>query len=126
MLDHLRLSVPVLPIYTIQMPSSDRVEVHHFTQQLVDLGLRCSARSVSRDDDGNISSRDLYVPYDSLPSNYTDMAIKFYDKGINTLPYLELKASPAKLMQGHNVYRQLPYSLGRIAWTHLMPQAIKK
>lgn len=104
MLDHLRLSVPVLPTYAIQMSSSDRVEVHYFTQQLVDLGLRCSARSVFRDDDGNISSRDLYVPYDSLPSNYTDMAIKFYDKGINTLPYLELKASPAKLMQGHNVY----------------------
>lgn len=104
MLDHLRLAVPVLPIYTIQMPSSDRVEVHHFTQALVDLGLRCSARSVSRDEDGNISSRDLYVPYDSLPSSYTDMAIKFYDKGINTLPYLELKASPAKLLQGHNVY----------------------
>lgn len=104
MLDHLRFAVSVLPIYSIQMPSSDRVEIHHFNQQLVDLGLRCSARSVSRDDDGNISSRDLYVPYDSLPSNYTDMAIKFFDKGINTLPYLELKASPAKLMQGHNVY----------------------
>lgn len=103
MLDHLRLAVPVLPIYAMQMPSVKN-EVYHFNQSVVDLGLPCSARSVSRDDDGNISSRDLYVRYDRLPSSYTDMAIKFFDKGINTLPYLELKASPAKLMQGHNVY----------------------
>ncbi|UYZ91024.1 phage/plasmid replication protein, II/X family [Moraxella bovis] len=103
MLDHLRLAVPVLPIYAMQMPSVKN-EVYHFNQSLVDLGLACSARSVSRDDDGVISSRDLYIRYECLPSSYTDMAIKFFDKGINTLPYLELKASPAKLMQGHNVY----------------------
>lgn len=103
MLDHLRLAVPVLPIYAMQMPSVKN-EVYHFNQSLVDLGLPCSARSVSRCDDGTISTRDLYVPYDKLPSSYTDMAIKFFDKGINTMPYLELKASPAKLLQGHNIY----------------------
>lgn len=103
MLDHLRLAVPVLPVYAMQMPSRT-AEVWHFTQNLVDLGLRCSARSVSRDDDGNISTHDLFLPYETLPSSYTDMAMKFFDKGVNTLPYLELKASPAKLMQGHNIY----------------------
>lgn len=104
MLDHLRISIPILPVYAIQMPSSGDIEIHHFTQSLVDLGLRCSARSVARSDDGTISSHDLYTPYDSLPSSYTDMAIKFFDKGVNTLPRLELKASPAKLLQGHNIY----------------------
>ena len=103
MLDHLRLAIPVLPIWAYELPSS-KVTVSHFSGDLVDLGLLCGARSVSRADDGSISSSGLYCPYDSLPSSYTDMAIKFFDKGINCLPYLELKASPAKLLQGHNVY----------------------
>lgn len=102
MLDHLRLAVKVMPIYALQMPASD---VWHFTgASLADLGLSCGSRSVSLDDDGRAVARDLYIPYDSLGSDYSDMAIKFYHQTKNTLPYIELKASPAKLLQGHNVY----------------------
>ena len=32
------------------------------------------------------------------------MAVKFYTNTMNTPPYVEIKASPLKLLQGHNVY----------------------
>lgn len=103
MLDHLRLAIPVYPIYTTEVPFAKGV-VYHFSLPLFDLGLPCAARSVRCDDDGVIVDRELYCKYESLPSSFTDMAIKFYHKSTNCLPYLELKASPAKLMQGHNVF----------------------
>ena len=125
MLDHLRLSIPVFPVYAIQMPAQKGV-VHHFNQSLLDLGLHCSARTVSRDDDGFVCSSDLYAPYDTLPSSYTDMAIKFFDKGMNTLPYLELKASPAKLLQGHNIYGSESIEQGAFEMIGLLMQAHPK
>lgn len=103
MLDHLRLAIPVYPIYTTEVLFAKGV-VYHFSLPLFDLGLPCAARSVRCDDDGVIVDRELYCKYESLPSSFTDMAIKFYHKSTNCLPYLEIKASPAKLMQGHNVF----------------------
>lgn len=103
MLDHLRLAIPVYPIYTRSIACKTG-KLNYFIHDLLNLGLRCSSRSVSRLDDGTVLASDLYIPYESLPSSYTDMAIKFFDAGRNCLPYLELKASPAKLLQGHNIY----------------------
>ncbi len=125
MLDHLRLAIPVFPVYAIQMPVK-KGELHHFSQSLLDLGLHCSARTVSRDDDGFVCSSDLYAPYDTLPSSYTDMAIKFFDKGTNTLPYLELKASPAKLLQGHNIYGSESIEQGAFEMIGLLMQSHPK
>lgn len=63
-----------------------------------------ATRHVGRADDGSTTTGDLYHPYESLPSDYTDMAMKFYANTMNTFPYVEIKASPLKLLQGHNVY----------------------
>lgn len=100
MLDHLRLAIPVHDVYVRSVGDNH----HYFNGDLIDLGLPCATRSVSRLDDGTVMVGDLYHPYESLPSCYTDMAVKFYNNTMNTNPYLELKASPLKLLQGHNVY----------------------
>jgi II/X family phage/plasmid replication protein len=45
-------------------------------------------------------------PFESIPSSFSGMAFKIYDKRNYAEPdfYIEIKGSPAKLMQGHNVY----------------------
>lgn len=99
MLDHLRLAIPVLDIYIKSYGNR-----HYYNGDMFDLGLTCATRYVSRTDDGMINTGDLYFPYDKIPSSYTDMAFKFYTDTTNIVPYVELKASPLKLLQGHNVY----------------------
>jgi len=42
--------------------------------------------------------------YESLASSHSGMAFKFFHNGRNCDPYVELKCSPAKLLQGHNLY----------------------
>lgn len=48
---------------------------------------------------------DLTHPWESLPSSYTGIAFKVYQaSGFRPAACVELKASPAKIAQGHNVY----------------------
>lgn len=110
MLDHLRLAVPVFPIYAVERGEGN----FYFEGDLLKLGLNCGARVVTLGDDGKPKAQDLYAPYDTLGSDYSDMAVKFYDKGINCLPYVELKASPLKLLQGHNVFGFESIELGAV------------
>lgn len=45
-------------------------------------------------------------PWERIPSSYDSMAFKIFDHRNDALDsfYVEIKASPAKIMQGHNVY----------------------
>jgi II/X family phage/plasmid replication protein len=47
---------------------------------------------------------DLRHPFESLPSSWGTLAFKIYQGGASYYPYVEIKASPAKLLQGHNVF----------------------
>lgn len=121
MLDHLRLAVPVFPTYSKQLGDS-----FYFNGDMLDLDLPCATRYVTKDDEGNITTGDIYSPYESLPSSYTDMAFKFYNIGRNCLPYVEIKASPLKLLQGHNVYGFDDIGLGAIEMLGLLAEAYPK
>lgn len=46
----------------------------------------------------------LRHPFEALPSSWSTLAFKVRAGGENYYPFIELKASPAKLLQGHNVY----------------------
>ena len=74
-----------------------------FGMDLFDIGIRVEARSCYKDEDGNIKHRVLNHPFSKLPTSFTEMAFKFYHEGVH-IPYVELKCSPAKILQGHNVY----------------------
>lgn len=45
-------------------------------------------------------------PWESIPSSYEGMAFKVFDHRFDMLDmfFIEIKASPAKIMQGHNVF----------------------
>ncbi len=100
MLDHLRIHIPFESSF-FQVDSEGRfffvdVDIHKIEVPL-------ASRSVHKNDDGSISASALFHPYESLATNYTGMAMKaFFDS--YTPPYVEIKASPAKLLQGHNVF----------------------
>jgi len=59
---------------------------------------------ISLDADGEETN--LRHPWESIPSSHAGLAFKVFDYRYNALEafYIEIKASPAKLMQGHNIY----------------------
>lgn len=56
------------------------------------------------DNDGDILN--VRHPWESIPSSFEGIAFKVFDNRFNALEsfYIEIKASPAKLMQGHNIF----------------------
>lgn len=118
MLDHLRINIPIFETYAVRHGS-----VWHYNGDLLDLGLTCASRSISRGLNGELIHGDLFIPYESLPSSYTEMAFKFYSSATNTLPFVELKASPLKLLQGHNVYGFDDIELGAVEMLGLLGDA---
>lgn len=67
------------------------------------LEIPLASRSVYKDENGEVHNSSLFHPYESLPTHFTGMAMKvFFDSSYE--PYVQIKASPAKLLQGHNVF----------------------
>ncbi len=57
------------------------------------------------DEYGELSLSSLKHDWDSLPSSFTGIGFKIYQaSGYRNIACVELQASPAKVMQGHNVY----------------------
>jgi II/X family phage/plasmid replication protein len=100
MLDHLCINIPFDSSH-ISCDSEGNYAFVDFDIHNFDIPL--ASRSVHRNDDGSISANSLFHPYESLPTHYTGMAVKvFFDSQYE--PYVQIKASPAKLLQGHNVF----------------------
>lgn len=71
---------------------------------MLDLDLKkVGSWDVYKDEDGNTQHRILNHGWERLPTSHTAMAFKFFHEG-RYYPHVELKASPAKILQGHNVY----------------------
>uniref|UniRef100_A0A6H1Z7V2 Putative replication protein n=1 Tax=viral metagenome TaxID=1070528 RepID=A0A6H1Z7V2_9ZZZZ len=80
---------------------------HYFeTVDLESLGIPLRASSVLSDGQGGYIVEDLSHAWESLPTSFTPMAVKVFHQslGKRITPGVELKASPAKLLQGHNVF----------------------
>jgi II/X family phage/plasmid replication protein len=83
------------------------VEGRYFeTVDLESLGIPLRASSVLSDGQGGYIVEDLSHAWESLPTSFTPMAVKVFHQslGKRITPGVELKASPAKLLQGHNVF----------------------
>lgn len=121
MLDFLRLMIPIMPTYVCSEKNR-----YWFNGDILDYGVPAATRHVSKDDEGRVLTGELYHPYESLPSDYTDMAVKFYTNTFNTPPYVEIKASPLKLLQGHNVFGFDCMELGTIHMLGMLLSAFSK
>lgn len=100
MLDHICINAP----FESSFYSVDAEGRYFFVDiDLHSIEIPLASRSVHKNDDGSISAAALFHPYESVPTHYTGMALKvFFDSGYE--PYVQIKASPAKLLQGHNVF----------------------
>lgn len=69
-------------------------------------GLKLASGNVTFEIDGDLDVSDLRHPYEQLPSHFSSMAMKVYtgSDNLTKMPFVELKASPAKLLQAHNVF----------------------
>ena len=100
MLDHLCINIP----FESSFYSLDSEGKYFFIDvDLHSLEIPLASRSVYKDDDGEVHNSHLFHPYESVPTHFTGMALKvFFDSAY--APYVQIKASPAKLLQGHNVF----------------------
>ncbi|WP_137885728.1 phage/plasmid replication protein, II/X family [Pseudomonas sp. 2FE] len=73
---------------------------------LKSLGVPMQAGGVLSDGQGGFTHEHLSHKWESLPSSYTPLAFKVFHQSLGKRlnPGVELKASPAKLLQGHNVF----------------------
>lgn len=74
-------------------------------------GLSLVSFDTAFDIDQTATVSNLAHSYESLPSHYTGVAFKIFEGGLNFEPSVEIKASPAKLLQGHNVFGPTDISL---------------
>ncbi|MFW2178536.1 MULTISPECIES: phage/plasmid replication protein, II/X family, partial [unclassified Moraxella] len=100
MIDTTIIHIPVLPEFTKKVGN-----LHSIIGDVADYQIKAVPSYLKRDlETGFVTWGELKHPFESLPSSYGSMAIKFYSHNVaNTLPYIALNASP-KILQGHNVY----------------------
>lgn len=122
----LKLSIPFKSDYLLVTRSADhKGGVYVDLQQIASLsGITLSARNVEFAIDGDLSISDLTHPFDSLPTHFTGLAMKIYAGTDNRYPCVELKASPAKLLQGHNVFGSTSLELCSFEFLHNLDSAI--
>jgi II/X family phage/plasmid replication protein len=109
MLDLLRLMIPFRPEYCVQLEcrssnGSAYYEELNVAKVSADTGF-IGAGAIERDEFGNVNNVfSEFIPYQQIPSSYTGIALKFHNGSQSMPPHIELKASPAKIIQGHNVF----------------------
>jgi len=67
-------------------------------------GVKLEAGDIEYQPDGAVSVSRLRHPYESIASSNSTLSLKIFSGGENYWPHVEIKASPAKLLQGHNVF----------------------
>lgn len=119
MLDRIHLFIPFLPDFVDLLNVEGRADPVHIVrgglEGLGAAGVRlCSSSVVVDPVTGEKHCEDLRHPWESLSTGFTPMAVKVFHEtmGKRAMPGVELKASPAKLLQGHNVFGPTDIALG--------------
>ncbi|EDQ9400054.1 DNA replication protein [Salmonella enterica] len=113
MIDLLQLSIPFKSEHVIETLSADERGGYYIDLEEIArrTGLRLTARDVEFEISGDLQVTGLSHPYESLPSHFASLAMKVHQGTHLARPRVELKASPAKLLQGHNVFGPTDFSL---------------
>jgi II/X family phage/plasmid replication protein len=107
MIDMFAINIPLKKEAIIQMGDCGFVNYEKLAEKT---GLKISCGDIEFsivNDKKEVSTSDLYHAWSTIPSSYTDIACKVFDadpRANSFWAYIQIKASPAKVMQGHNVY----------------------
>lgn len=104
MLDKIHLFVPFKLEHIRLLGVDGRAEPVHYVD-LDSLGIPLQGQ-ISRDENGSLHAEHLRHAWESLSTGFTPLAFKVFHEslGKRLMPGVEIKASPAKLLQGHNVF----------------------
>ncbi|AXZ95251.1 replication initiation protein [Pseudomonas aeruginosa] len=104
MLDKLHLFVPFRLEHIQLLGVEGRADPVHVVD-LESLGVPLQGQ-ISRGEGGELQADYLRHAWESLSTGFTPLAFKVFHQslGKRLMPGVELKASPAKLLQGHNVF----------------------
>ncbi|TWV80177.1 phage/plasmid replication protein, II/X family [Moraxella sp. VT-16-12] len=100
MIDTVAITIPVFKTYARLVDGSKTK--WELIGDVNDYGLVASSRHIIKRDGTEIAF-EKYHPFESIPTSHTGIAFKFYHQAQNSLPYVYLNASIAKILQGHNV-----------------------
>ena len=104
MLDKLHLFVPFRLEHIALLGVDGRSEPVHYVD-INGLGVPLQGQ-VQQREDGGYDAEHLRHAWESLSTGFTPLAFKVFHEslGKRLMPGVEIKASPAKLLQGHNVF----------------------
>jgi II/X family phage/plasmid replication protein len=118
MLDLIELYIPFKSDLVTTVFSDDDVQ---FTSKLnlhatffSDIGLKVMGWGIHKNCEGVIYADSYCISYESLPTSFTGIAYKVHLECINIIPYISIKFSPAKILQGHNVFGPISLKLGAL------------
>lgn len=115
MLDRIHLFIPFLKEYVDLLNVEGRADpVHVIRGGLEGLGVPLAAEVTIDPVTKEKHVDHLRHPWESLSTGFTPMAVKIFHEsmGKRVMPGVELKASPAKLLQGHNVFGPSDIAVG--------------
>ncbi|WP_079214150.1 phage/plasmid replication protein, II/X family [Ventosimonas gracilis] len=123
MLDRLHLFIPFKPeactayFWTTEKRKGKVRDVLMSSVDLAYLGVPMQSGSVSLDAKERFIVSELRHAWESLPSSYTPLAFKVFHEGFGFRGEagVDLKASPAKLTQGHNLFGSTSIRMGALA-----------
>lgn len=109
MIDMLKISVPFKRDFLLNTEQNSASECVSYVdiKECSRRGIGLEAKVVHFTGDSALDElevADLRHPYQSLPTSFTGMAFKIFQGTKLRDACVELKASPAKILQGHNVY----------------------
>lgn len=107
MIDTIRIWIPLKIEYISQVVDKQtgkitggECDLNLFRQ----FGCTLAAGQTSLDENGNLEVHRLYHPFESIPSSNSSLAYKIRAGGSNYFPHIELNASAAKMLTGHNAF----------------------
>ncbi|HDM8168478.1 TPA: hypothetical protein P0E23_001072 [Vibrio harveyi] len=109
MIDMLKISVPFKREFLLESQQNSQGECVSYAdiKECSRRGIGLEAKVVHFTGESALDElevADLRHPYQSLPTSFTGMAFKIFQGTPLRDACVELKASPAKILQGHNVY----------------------
>lgn len=100
MVDTTAITIPVFKTYARLVAGSKTK--WELLGDVNDYGLPAASRYIVKRDGTEIAF-EKYHPFESIPTSHTGIGFKFYHQAQNSLPYVYLNASIAKILQGHNI-----------------------
>lgn len=129
MIDRLRICIPFREQFlqqTIQVDKSGhRVDYVDLDAISMFSDIRLSARDVEYNSlTKSYDVTGLNHPYESLPSHWSGLAFKIYQGAGMSSAHVEIKASPAKILQGHNVFGPTDIELCAYEMMYILTTAV--